>query len=151
MLLKEIRTNRLIDHTRFSRLKEVYETSTHAYLVYDCEFPTTLENHVNKNGPLSEEETKTIMRRLIKSLYYLHKKLNTSCRNLRPSVIMLSPANLDIQIIDLSYCLDHSRPVENKRMPPPGYLAPEILKGKKESINTDVFSLGAVMYFWYAI
>lgn len=148
MLLKDIRTNRLIDHSKYSKIKEIHETKACAYLVYDCEFSTTLENYVNKNGPLEDSDTKIIIRRLIKSLNYLHKKLNTSYRNLRPSLIMLSPATFDIQLIDLAFSLDHSRANESKKNPPPGYLAPEILKAKKETINSDVFSLGAIMYFW---
>ena len=149
MLLKDVRTNRLIEHTKYSKLKEIYETKSHAYLVYDCEFTTTLETYITKNGPLGESETKLIMRKLIKGLNYLHKKLNTSYRNLRPSVIMFNPVICDVQLIDLSYTLNHSRlKTENKKIPPPGYLAPEILKCKKETITVDIFSLGATMYFW---
>ena len=60
----------MIDHNKYSKLKEIFEPKTHAYLIYDCEYNTTLENHVNKNGPLSENDTKAVMRRLIKALNY---------------------------------------------------------------------------------
>lgn len=148
MLLRDFRTNRLIDHTKYARLREIFETRTQAYLIYDCEMTATLENHIAKHGALSENETKGVMRRLIKSLSYLHKKLNTSYRNLRPSVIMFNPTNLDIQLIDLAFTMDHSRANDNKKMPAPGYLAPEILKCKKEGLSVDIFSLGCVLYYW---
>ena len=149
MLLKDIRTNRQIDHARFSKLREIYETPSHAFLVYDCELTTTLESYVLDNGPLSESDAKTVLRRLIKCLNYLHKSLNTSYRNLRPSIVMINPLTFDIQLVDLGYTLDHSRlNTETKKIPPPGYLAPEILKCKKETLAVDIFSLGAVMFFW---
>ena len=149
MLLKDVRTNRQIDHAKFAKLREIYETSTFAYLVYDCEYTMTLEDYINANGPFSEATTKSFMRRLTKSLNYLHNRLNTSYRNLRPSVILFNPSTFDIQLVDLAYTLDHSRiKTENKKIPPPGYLAPEILKCKKETVTVDMFSLGAVMYFW---
>ena len=56
--------------------------------------------------------------------------------------------NLKIQITDLGLaCLNDDIDNKRKKSGTPGFIAPEVLKDFEFSFNSDIFSLGCVMYY----
>lgn len=88
-----------------------------------------------------------IMEQLILALDFMHKK-NVIHRDIKPdNILVVDKSNMQVCIADLGFScgLDENELIQ-KKCGTPGYVAPEVLKGKISSKKSDIYSLGSLFY-----
>lgn len=103
-----------------------------------------LSKLIKKN--LSEDKVKFYFKQIVNAILHLDK-LNIVHRDIKPANILLTDNNSKIKITDFGL----SRVISNNNMMDtivgtPFYMSPEILNEKKYNQNTDIWSLGIILY-----
>jgi formylglycine-generating enzyme required for sulfatase activity/serine/threonine protein kinase len=107
----------------------------------------TLKKRVEASGPLSPRAAVEILESAAKALEVAHKE-GILHKNLTPSNVFL--VEKGVKLSDFGVAKDYGVSIETIQgslIGSPDYLAPEQCEGKKADERTDVFSLGAVIYF----
>ncbi|CAD8171056.1 unnamed protein product [Paramecium octaurelia] len=99
-----------------------------------------------RNNALEIEETKYIMKRLLKGVKHLHK-LGIIHRDLKLDNIVLENQNdlKSIKIIDFGFAVEIGYQTQ-VRCGTPGYIAPEILNQEDYDELVDIYSLGSIFH-----
>ena len=98
-------------------------------------------------GPLNEQEAGKIMWKLFSGVNHLHA-LNIIHRDLKPDNILFSQAdpNSEIKIIDFGLSSKFEDLASlSEIVGTPYFIAPEVLR-KKYGVESDIWSLGVIMY-----
>ncbi len=100
--------------------------------------------------PLTEEQARIIFLDVASGIQSLHKR-NIVHRDIKIINILMSDRteNATACIADLGSAikLDSATDTTDFKIGTPGYIAPEILLGKRYSFSCDIWSLGCVLYF----
>lgn len=145
-LNKEIELIKKLDHPNIVRFFDVIQYNTDIYIISEfCDggdFSTLLKT------PLSESMTKFYFRQLVEGLRYLQAN-NIVHRDLKPKNILLTKIdNTDIlKIADFGFACQFEQSVMLETLcGTPLYMAPEIVKRNKYTPQTDLWSLGVILY-----
>lgn len=97
--------------------------------------------------PFTELQAHTIMIQMLLSLDLMHRR-NIIHRDLKlDNVLLLDDQNLGICITDLGMaCRGDDKDEIFVKCGTPGFVAPEVLKGKEATTKADIFSLGSFFY-----
>lgn len=144
-ILKDLR------HPNLPRVIDVFQTDQHIYIVRDYIAGQTLEDAVDSSGPLSIEQIDNYCQQLASILGYLHSREQPIVyRDLKPSNIIVTDENR-LFLIDFgttrSYCA--GKDSDTLYLGTRGYAAPEQYGGGQSDARTDVYALGATLYFLY--
>jgi serine/threonine protein kinase len=129
--------------------------SPHLFMVMECAH-MDLFSLVDREGPLSERQTKTIIRQLVQALATVHAH-DIVHRDIKPENILLDHS-LNVKLTDFGYAA-----VVGTTPAPvctPAFASPEAMTARKMfrkgapapavSKETDLWSVGATMYFMLA-
>ena len=144
-IINEIKVMRYIDHPLFIKLYKVYETETDIILIIDyCKFGT-MQQRLDRKKRFSEENVLKIAIKLLEAVDYLHS-LNIIHRDLKlENILMISNNDFDFKIADFGLACDKNLAFDMK-CGTPGYIAPEILRGKSYTEKVDLFSCGVIIF-----
>lgn len=139
-----------LDHTGIPKIIDIYENDNYIYMIEDYIKGETLKNKI-ENGKLGVSEIELISLDICHILGYLHS-LNPPIiyRDLKPSNIMIKP-NGEVVLIDFGISREY-KPNQLKDtiyMGSLGYAAPEQFGHEQTTNATDIYALGAVMYFMF--
>ena len=138
-----------LNHIGIIRIIDIFYENDNLYIVEDYIEGKTLKEHVEANGPLTSELVTDISLQLCGILNYLHS-FNPPIiyRDLKPSNIMIRPNN-KVVLIDFGIARAYKAEQEGDTMilGSMGYIAPEQLVNVQSNAQTDIFSLGATMFF----
>lgn len=138
-----------LSHIGIIRIIDIFYENDNLYIVEDYIEGKTLKEHVDANGPMSSELVEDISLQLCSILDYLHSS-NPSIvyRDLKPSNIMIKPSN-KVVLIDFGIARIYKENQEGDTMilGSKGYMAPEQLVNIQSNAQTDIYSLGATMFF----
>ena len=138
-----------LNHIGIVRIIDIFYENDNLYIVEDYIEGKTLKEYVETNGPLTSELVTDISLQLCSILNYLHS-FNPPIiyRDLKPSNIMIRPNN-KVVLIDFGIALAYKAEQEGDTMilGSMGYIAPEQLVNVQSNAQTDIFSLGATMFF----
>ncbi|MEQ8197225.1 MAG: serine/threonine-protein kinase [Clostridiaceae bacterium] len=138
-----------LSHAGIVRIIDIFYEHDNLYIVEDYIEGKTLKEKIDAEGPLSSELAKDISLQLCSILDYLHS-FNPPIiyRDLKPSNIMITPHNKVI-LIDFGIARIYKASQEGDTMilGSRGYIAPEQLVNVQSNTQTDIYSLGATMYF----
>ena len=138
-----------LSHIGIVRIIDIFYEDDNLYIVEDYIEGKTLKEHANAKGPLSSELVEDISLQLCSILDYLHSfKPPIVYRDLKPSNIMIKPNN-KVVLIDFGIARIYKESQEGDTMilGSKGYIAPEQLVNIQSNIQTDIYSLGATMFF----
>ena len=144
-VMKEIEMMKSVSHPDIVKIIDIYRDSKKLYLVMELVKGEELFDYIVKRRVLDEEETRTIVRQLIKIVKYLNS-IKITHRDLKPENIIIDPETLKIKLIDFglsSYFNEF-----NKLMSPVGtpyYIAPEVLN-RNYGKECDMWSIGVIAY-----
>lgn len=146
----EVNKTAAIDHPNVITISETFCENNTAYFVMEYHDSGSLEKEVQENGPLKPERAKEVMLRLCDAMVRIHS-LNILHLDLKPSNILLN-SNEEIILIDfgISKAYDNrgNEIGQNQVGYSDGYSPPEsYLAGSKFSEASDVYSLGAILYY----
>lgn len=138
-----------LNHIGIIRIIDVFYEDDNLYIVEDYVEGKTLKEHVVANGPLSSKLVRDISLQLCSILDYLHS-FNPPIiyRDLKPSNIMITPHN-KVVLIDFGIARTYKEGQESDTMivGSRGYISPEQLMKSQSNAQTDIYSLGATMFF----
>ncbi|KXN86595.1 Serine/threonine-protein kinase HSL1 [Leucoagaricus sp. SymC.cos] len=147
---REIVVMKLIDHPNIMHLYDVWETSSHLYLILEYIQGGELFEHLCKHGPLSITETLKYFHQIIGAVDYFHR-FNVAHRDLKPENILLDH-NFNIKIADFgmaAWQINASGTADLMKTScgSPHYAAPEIIRGEPYMGSAaDIWSCGVILY-----
>jgi tRNA A-37 threonylcarbamoyl transferase component Bud32 len=152
LILEEAKIIKDLNHENIIKFYEHYEDYKKTFYVFELVEGGDLLEYVLSKGNLSESESKTVFKQLLRVVRYLHNK-NILHRDLKPENIMIE---LDqstkeikkIKLIDFGFATYFCK--ENLPSLACGtinYAAPEVLVGEEYDESSDLFSCGVILYF----
>jgi serine/threonine protein kinase len=145
-LYRELRFGRSIQHPNVCRIYDVLEAEAACFLVMEYASAGTLRTTLSDAAtPRSFEEKLTDARGLIAGLTAIHRA-GLVHRDFKPeNILRMADGRLVVSDFGLTRALDQST-FTTGLAGTPGYLAPEVLSGLRESQASDVWSLGVVLH-----
>jgi len=138
-----------LSHIGIVRIIDIFYEDDNLYIVEDYIEGKTLKEYLAANGPMSSELIANISLQLCSILDYLHS-FNPPIiyRDLKPANIMIK-SNNKVLLIDFGIARTYKEEQEGDTMilGSMGYIAPEQLINAQSNPQTDVYSLGATMFF----
>ena len=148
--INEIKALKNLNHPNIIKVYEYFiEEKKSVDIVIEYLNGDNLFNSIKKNQNISEENTLIIMYQLFSCIKLSHE-YGIIHRDLKPeNIIITDNQNLLIKLIDFGNCeiFSNNFTETNRRIGTPSYLSPEIIDGENYSYETDIWSLGIIMYF----
>lgn len=145
----EITALKCLQHDNIAKLYQVIENEKHIYLVLEYCSGGELFDYIVQKSRLSEQESKQIMRALIRCLAYCHMN-GYAHRDLKPENILFDSEH-KIKLIDFGLAAHPSNSSKLQQLTTccgsPAYAAPELISGHTYSgPAVDVWSAGVLLY-----
>ncbi len=144
----EVRIARQVSHPNVCRVYDIAELDKQHYLSMEYVDGEDLASLLKRIGRLPNDKALEIARQLCAGLAAAHDK-GALHRDLKPANIMIDGrGRARITDFGLAVAADETQ-TEGEISGTPAYMAPEQLAGKGASVQSDVYSLGLVLYELY--
>ncbi len=149
MFFNEAHTAGLLTHPNVINIYDAGVDEDNCYIVMEyIEGGNTLKPYCTSDNLLPVEKVVEIIFKCANALDYAHRQ-GVVHRDIKPSNILFTP-NQDVKIGDFSiahiYNADSTTTQMGGMMGSPRYMSPEQLREEQVANQTDIFSLGVVMY-----
>ena len=151
--VKEARTIARLDHPGIVRIHDVFEENGTAYYVMDFIEGENLNDLVKREGALSEERALCYIRQVADALSYVHGH-NITHHDVKPANIIVRKSDDKAILIDFGTAKQYDSEGSQTSTTPVGlsvgYAPIEMTRpggGQTFSPETDVYSLGATLYY----
>lgn len=149
---KEVEFLMKCDHPSIVKLHLAFydETTQNYYIVMEMVEGLNIEQYVMRNGPIPEQEAVEMMIKILDALQCVHNA-HIIHRDIKPSNIMIRP-NGNICLLDFGVAKDMENSggggtIAGSIIGTDGYMSPEQADGFSVNYNTDIYSLGCVLYY----
>lgn len=147
---KEVEFLLKCDHPSIVKLYLAFfdEHTQNYYIIMEMVEGMNIEQYVMRNGAIPEQETVELMLKILDALQCVHNA-HIIHRDIKPSNIMIRP-NGNICLLDFGVAKDMENgggTIVGSVIGTDGYMSPEQADGYSVNYNTDIYSLGCVMYF----
>lgn len=148
--LREAKAVGALSHPHIVTVFDVDEYHNIPFIVMELLEGIPLSVLMNSGKKFSLEEVVTIAKQLASGLDYAHGR-GIVHRDVKPSNIIISPAEMDIKITDFGIAhFDDGDLTQHTRigdlLGTPQYMSPEQLEGVKIDGRSDLFSVGIILY-----
>lgn len=144
-LLDEARIVAKLRHPNIVTLFDAGEHQGEPYLVFEYVEGVTLAEEIRAGGALPELKAMNIALQVLDGLAYAHKR-NIVHRDIKPANIMMDRDGVP-RIMDFGIAQSLAAPLpEAQLMGSPLYMAPELVLKRQSGPQSDIFSLGMVLY-----
>ncbi|XP_018418273.1 PREDICTED: calcium/calmodulin-dependent protein kinase type 1G [Nanorana parkeri] len=146
-LENEIAVLKKIKHDNIVTLEDVYESSSHFYLVMQLVSGGELFDRILERGLYTEKDASHVIRQVLSAVRYLHDN-GVVHRDLKPENLLYLTAdeNSKIMITDFGLSKMEETGIMSTACGTPGYVAPEVLAQKPYSKAVDCWSIGVITY-----
>uniref|UniRef100_A0A8C6QII0 Calcium/calmodulin-dependent protein kinase I gamma n=1 Tax=Nannospalax galili TaxID=1026970 RepID=A0A8C6QII0_NANGA len=146
-LENEIAVLKRIKHENIVTLEDIYESTTHYYLVMQLVSGGELFDRILERGVYTEKDASVVIQQVLSAVKYLHEN-GIVHRDLKPeNLLYLTPEeNSKIMITDFGLSKMEQNGVMSTACGTPGYVAPEVLAQKPYSKAVDCWSIGVITY-----
>ncbi|GGS38873.1 serine/threonine-protein kinase [Actinokineospora fastidiosa] len=147
-VLREARTAGRLNDPAVVTVYDVVQESGATYIVMELIQAPTLADVVRERGPLKSDAVARLAEQLLSALESAHQA-GIVHRDVKPSNIMLA-ANGRAKLTDFGIAQSVDDPrltTSGLLIGSPAYLAPEQLRGESASAASDLWALGAVLFF----
>jgi len=142
----EITIQLQMEHPNILQLHDVFEDESFVYLVLDYCPNGDLSKYMKNNGKLSEYQARNFMDQLVSGLLYLHK-CHVIHRDLKLANLLLDEHyNVKIADFGLATVLQNVEDMHHTMCGTPNYMARETVSGDGHGLESDVWSLGCLLY-----
>ncbi|NXD12027.1 KCC1G kinase, partial [Nothocercus nigrocapillus] len=146
-LENEIAVLKKIKHENIVTLEDIYESTTHFYLVMQLVSGGELFDRILERGVYTEKDASVVIHQVLTAVKYLHEN-GIVHRDLKPeNLLYLTPEeNSKIMITDFGLSKMEQNGIMSTACGTPGYVAPEVLTQKPYSKAVDCWSIGVITY-----
>lgn len=144
---REAQASTKLSHPSIVDIYDVGDDNNVHYIVMEYVKGHTLKQLIKKRGPLPTRETIWIMKQLTSALMEAHKN-GLIHRDIKSQNILIKDDGM-VKLADFGIALlNNTNQLTSKDsvLGSVHYLAPELVKGEKSSMKSDIYSLGIVMY-----
>jgi len=137
-----------LKHPHIIRLYDVYEEKDFWYLVTEKMMGGELFDRIVSKSFYNEKEARDVCKILFESIGFCHQH-SVAHRDLKPENLLLRSEENDseIKIADFGFAKKVLTPNSlTTQCGTPGYVAPEILEGLPYDTQSDMWSLGVIVY-----
>lgn len=142
---QEIRTLRSLKYPNIVRLHDVKRFQSKIYIFMEFCNQGDLRTFIMKNE-LSEDEVLYYFSQIINGFRHIHRK-KIIHRDIKPENILMN--NNVIKIADFGFAKKVNGETNTSFKGTPLTMSPQILEGVNYSDKTDIYSLGATLYFMF--
>ncbi len=148
--LREARSTAAVRHDHIVTIYQVGEDRGVPFLAMELLEGESLEDRLNREGPLPPEEVVRIGKEIASGLAAAHDK-GLIHRDIKPANIWLEKGRGRVKIVDFGLARVYddealSEAERNYLIGTPLYMSPEQARGAEAEPRSDLFSLGAVLY-----
>ncbi len=140
----EVRLGRQIAHPNVCRIYDIVEWENAHFVAMEYVDGEDLSRLLRRIGRLPSDKAVDIARGIAAGLMGAHAK-GILHRDLKPANVMLDSRG-DARITDFGLALSASEEREGEIAGTPAYMAPEQLHGRPATVQSDLYSLGLLMY-----
>ncbi|CAL8353683.1 calcium/calmodulin-dependent protein kinase type 1 [Gadus morhua] len=144
----EIAVLHRIQHTNIVSLEDIYESTSHLYLVMQLVSGGELFDRIVEKGFYTERDASQLIHQILDAVKYLHD-MGIVHRDLKPENLLYYSMDEDSKIMISDFGLskiEGSGSVMSTACGTPGYVAPEVLAQKPYSKAVDCWSIGVISY-----
>lgn len=144
---REARAMAFVNHPNLVTIYDLHEEPDGSWVVMEYVDGVTLKELVQRDGPLPPESVALILQQIANALAHIHER-NLVHLDIKPQNIMITPSG-EVKIIDFGLAQPPGARIEHGGGVAFGtvaYLAPEQARGDAVGVETDVYSLGCVVY-----
>jgi len=145
---KEKKILMALEHQRISKIYDVLRDNQTYYIVMEFIKGTTLTAYIEEQGKLELPLVIELAKELVEMINYLNS--NKYCKiysDLNPDNIMIDEQN-HLHLIDFG--VDYNKRPKHEKISMftggANYLSPELIEGKDSDLQSDVFSVGGIIY-----
>ena len=144
---REAETAGRLTHPSIVTIYDAGEEQDLAYIAMEFLKGSDLTRYIKKDSLLPVDKVLNLVKRIADGLDYAHAS-NVVHRDIKPANIMWDPATDNLKITDfgIARITDSSKTRTGLVMGTPSYMSPEQLAGKKIGGQSDLFSLGVMLY-----
>ena len=147
--LREAKVAAGLDHPAIVHVVDVAEENGLYFMVMEYVDGCDLRSFVAKNGPFSPRKALRIMRQVADALAYAHGK-GLVHRDVKPANILMAGSS-HVKLVDFGLARlvdqDHEITQTGQVLGTPVYMSPEQCRGDMLDGRSDIYSLGATLYF----
>ena len=151
-VIYEIMRLRELDSPYCMKLHEIYEGRNYVYCVNEFLAGGEFIDQITKRKSLTEIEALKIIKVVLKGVAY-QDSMHQVHRDIKPPNIVLRKEDdlFDLVLVDFGFAIKYEDiDLNNNEIPfcvgTPGYVAPEMMRGKNYDSRADVFSCGSMFY-----
>ncbi len=133
-----------LNHPFLVNLHYAFQDKDNLYLTMDFLSGGDLRYHISRYRKFSEEQTRFFISCLLYTLSYIHKN-NIIHRDIKPENLVLDE-NGYLRITDFGIAKENMKDNSNETSGTPGYMSPEVMRGKNHSFTVDFFAIGVIGY-----
>ncbi len=136
-----------LDHPHIARIFDALVTEDEAYVVMEYVPGGTLERFCEPDGLLAQERVIEIIFKCTRALDYAYHQGITH-RDIKPAnILLVSPERQDVKLSDFgSAAFQSSEATQVSGVGSPAYMSPQQIREVPLNHQTDIYSLGVVMY-----
>ena len=131
-------------HPFIVNMHYAFQDNDNLYLVMDLLPGGDLRFHITKNHRFSEEQTRFFIGCMIIALEYIHNN-NVIHRDIKPENLVLDDKGY-VRITDFGIAKENCPDNSSETSGTPGYMSPEVMRGKNHSFPVDFFAIGVIGY-----
>lgn len=147
-LVDEINILNELQNKHIIRLYDVFDEKAYWYLITELMTGGELFDRIVSKAFYNEKEARDVCKILFEAIGFCHSK-SVCHRDLKPENLLLQTISndSDIKIADFGFAKKVLTPNSlTTQCGTPGYVAPEILEGVSYDIQSDMWSLGVIIY-----
>src|SRR5436305_14284637 len=142
---REVRVARQVSHRNVCRVYDIGEVEGRHFLSMEFIKGEELSSLLRRIGRLPQDKAIQIARQICAGLSAAHD-VGVLHRDLKPANVMIDePGNARITDFGLAGLAEEFREDE-MRAGTPAYMSPEQIEGQEQTVKSDVYSLGLVLY-----
>lgn len=144
---REARTLSQLQHPNIVRFYGLEEDDQRVFILLDYVDGTTLQREIHSaEGPLPLPRVMEIMRPVCSAIHYAHLQGHIHC-DVKPSNILIHRnGNILVTDFGLAHLTEGATSVSVISGGTPAYMSPEQVRGEELTPQTDIYSLGVVLY-----
>jgi eukaryotic-like serine/threonine-protein kinase len=141
---REVDLLKSIDHSGIVKIIDSGLDDGKPWVAYEFLKGNTLRELIASGKTFSVEETIKLGRDIARSLAYIHNR-GIIHRDINPNNIMITTDG-KAKIMDFGIALKPDEPLPKQLAGTPGYMSPEAARGEESTPESDVYSLGLILY-----